>query len=64
MTEAHYEEKSLLCKWDDFRKWPITVQLLLPAGFPLEQLSVSVSVGKSSKYRLLMRLELSRKTWS
>lgn len=48
---------------EDFRKCPITEQLLLPAGFPLEQLLVSVSVGKSLKYRLLMRLELLRKAW-
>lgn len=48
---------------DDFRKCPITGQLLTPAGFPLEQLSVSVSVGKSPKYRPLMRLQLLRKAW-
>lgn len=35
---------------DDFRKCPITPQLLSPVGFPLEQLSVSVSLGKSPKY--------------
>lgn len=35
---------------DDFRKCPITRQLLSPVGFPLEQLSVSVSLGKSPKY--------------
>lgn len=38
---------------DDFRKCPITRQLLSPVGFPLEQLSVSVSLGKSPKYTTL-----------
>lgn len=42
---------------------PLQRQLLSPAGFPLEQLSVTVSVGKSLKYRLLMSLELLRKAW-
>lgn len=38
---------------DDFRKCPITRQLLSPVGFPLEQLPVSVSLGKSPKYTTL-----------
>lgn len=33
-----------------FRKCPITGGLLLPVGFPLEQLSVSVSLGKPQKH--------------
>lgn len=38
-------------KWlDGFRKCPITGGLLLPVGFPLEQLSVSVSLGKPREH--------------
>lgn len=33
-----------------FRKCPITGGLLLPVGFPLEQLSVSVSLGKPREH--------------
>lgn len=63
MTAAQFKEKSLFLLKDDLRKCPITGQLLLPAGSLLEQLSVSVSVGKSLKYRPIMRLELLRKAW-
>lgn len=38
-------------KWQDgFRKCPITGGLLLPVGFPVEQLSVSVSLGKPQEH--------------
>lgn len=45
-TVSQCEEKWL----DGFRKCPITGGLLLPVGFPLEQLSVSVSLGKPREH--------------
>lgn len=49
-------------KWlDGFRKYPITGGLLLPVGFPLEQLSVSVSLGKPQKHPALMTLTFSKR---
>lgn len=45
-TVSQCEEKWL----DGCRKCPITGGLLLPVGFPLEQLSVSVSLGKPHKH--------------
>lgn len=45
-TVSQCEEKWL----DGCRKCPITGGLLLPVGFPLEQLSVSVSLGKPQKH--------------
>lgn len=45
-TVSQCEEKWL----EGCRKCPITGALLLPVGFPLEQLSVSVSLGKPQKH--------------